>query len=59
MWEKEKFFFRVESQLTNAEGIMELGNHHLVTIIITTHSGKNQWIPKLVDESLSGNRIVT
>lgn len=50
---------RVEIQLTNAEGITDLEKHHLVTIILIAHSGKNRWILKLVGESLSSYRIFT
>lgn len=34
MWEKEKWVLIVEYQLINIEGIMELGNHYLATIMV-------------------------
>lgn len=38
--ERRKLSFAIESQLTNAEEIMELGNQHLVATIVVTGKRK-------------------
>lgn len=51
MGEKEKLFLRVEHQLTNVEGIVELEYHYLINNIVITYLGKNhQYVLQLVSE---------
>ena len=38
--EKEKPFFTVKCQHTNVEGIRELENYHLATIVVIIASGR-------------------
>lgn len=40
---------------TSIERMMELENYYLATILVINNSGKNQWMIKLVGESLMTN----
>lgn len=54
--EKGKLFFNKPT--STCKRMMELENHHLVTIILIIDTGKNhQWMIKLVSKSLRGNRV--
>lgn len=56
----EKLFLILESQVINAGGRTELGNHHFVAIIVIIDMGKNY--PRMLapfGERFLGNRIFT
>lgn len=48
-WRERIIFLKVECQLTNVEGKMELEICHSATITVVTHPSKNhQWVLKVV-----------
>lgn len=56
----EKLFLILESQVINAGGRTELGNHHFVAIIVITDMGKHYlWMLTPFGERFLGNRIFT
>lgn len=59
-WKKKNLFLTAGCQLTNVEEIMDLENHHLVTIIVITNLvKKHQGMLKLVEESWMKDGIYT
>lgn len=57
---KGKLFLRVQSQLINVRGMMEIESHYLANTTVLTVSVKNhQWMLKLVGYSMMEKRVFT
>lgn len=46
---ERKLLFTVKCQIINVEGMIEIENHHLATLILVSESGRrHEWILELV-----------
>lgn len=56
---EEKLIFTVKCQLTNAEEVMELENHNLVTLLAITDIDNYQWIWKVMGKNVKQKNFHT
>ena len=56
--EKGQLFLTFQFQLINAEGIMQIENHHLLNNTEIVAGRNHQWMLKLVSQNMTRNRIL-